>query len=671
MPDKNPVPGCGEFLNRELSWLDFNRRVLAEACCRNNPLLERLKFIAITDRNLDEFFMVRVPGVKNLQNECVQEGMTQQQLLLKLRQETVDFIECREKCLYGELLPELAKQNIKIFTDDRLPEKVKDPLLRIFHEQIEPHLTLHTGILPFFANGDTGLAAMRRDDDGSRKPVFIRIPEETGQFFRMENVFFPVEKIIPEFLPENLSEIMFFRVTRDMAFEIPDSGKEELAGYIDALPAECRRRDAIRLETAGKLHVSTLAELRNILKIDEIYCFHTTGMIALCRLFKLLEKTDRPDLRYAVRIPSEPEELPRGKKVLDALKDAGSVLLALPYQSFSPVIRMLEEAADDSDVTDIKQTLYRTAAGSPVIRALMRAAENGKQVTVCVELKARFDESSNLSLARKLESAGVHVVYGIPGMKVHAKALLVTRMEQGREKHYVHLATGNYNDRTAVSYTDAGLFSCDELLCRDTAELFKVLCSSGKYSQPECRKISISPFALRSRLENLIEREIQAVRSGGSGSIRAKMNSLSDKEMIRLLRRAAAEGVDVKLSVRGICCMLPRKNEKNLRIVSIVDRYLEHSRIFEFGSGGKMEYCLSSADWMPRNLDRRVELLFPVEEEKCRRTLRKILDLQFADNCKARELTAENNSPAPAVTGGIRSQEEIWKYLNRKDDLHE
>ena len=360
----------------------------------------------------------------------------------------------------------------------------------------------------------------------------------------------------------------------------------------------------------------------------------------------------------------EPAAFSEHNSVFDAISAKGTILVAPPFHSFSPVVRLLQQAADDPDVLAIKQTLYRVSGNSPVVRSLQRAAENGKQVTVVVELKARFDEGNNIAWARLLEESGAHVVYGVAGLKVHSKALLVVRREDGAIRRYVHLSTGNYNDKTAALYTDLGIMSSDPDLCFDVANLFNVL--TGYSSPPaEWRKIAASPFDLRRQAMRLIEREIANSTPDRPGRIIAKMNSLSDEKMIRLLHKAADAGVEIDLIVRGICCYKPRAGQENVRIISIVDRYLEHSRLFYFFNNGDEEYYLSSADWMYRNLDKRVELLFPIEDEKIRGILMRLLEFQLNDTDKLRRLQASGSytrSMAEHYTGA-RSQYNSYRYL--------
>lgn len=387
------------------------------------------------------------------------------------------------------------------------------------------------------------------------------------------------------------------------------------------------------------------------------------GPLHLKQFFELVGKARLPELLEPAWPPVMPEAFREGS-VFEAIAARGTVLVAPPFHSFSPILKLLAEAADDPDVLAIKQTLYRVSGNSPVVRSLQRAAENGKQVTVVVELKARFDEGNNIAWARLLEESGAHVVYGVAGLKVHCKALLVVRREEGAIRRYVHLATGNYNDKTAALYTDLGIMSSDPDLCFDVANLFNVL--TGYSSPPSAwRKIAASPFDLRRRVEGLINREIENTTPDRPGRIVAKMNSLSDEKMIRLAPPAADAGVEIDLIVRGICCYKPKPGQENVRIVSIVDRFLEHSRLFVFGNNGEPEYFLASADWMFRNLDRRVELLFPVEDESIRRVLRKLLDFQLADTDKIRRLTASGSytRAMPERYTAARSQANSYRYL--------
>ncbi len=684
---KNPLPPeLPEeelFISRELSWLDFNARVLDEASVAANPVLERLKFIAIFSSNLDEFFMVRIAGLRQLvkaeQDFPDPAGNRPSEQLRLARQKIEKMLRRQYHCLHEEILPELERCGVRLRRIADLDPREQARMTDVFKSQVLPVLTPlavdQAHPFPILSSGAIEIAvSMHTGKEKKAVHAIVEVPEGLPRFIPVSDAlpgksFVLLEDLIMANLGDLfngcvIGEFFPFRVTRDMDFSIEDDDAEDLLRCIEKKLLLRRHREPIRVEilqnTRGPLAKWLAAELR----LDEQFWYSVRGPLHLKHCFELIGKAGMPELLEPAWTPVTPGAFSEHTSVFAAIAARGAIAVAPPFHSFNPILRLLDEAADDPDVLAIKQTLYRVSGNSPVVRALQRAAANGKQVTVVVELKARFDEGNNIAWARLLEESGAHVVYGIAGLKVHTKALLVIRREEGAIRRYVHLGTGTYNDKTASLYTDLGIMSSDPDLCFDVANLFNVL--TGYSSPPsEWRKIAASPFDLREKLTWLIEREIHNSTPEHPGRIIAKMNSLADEKLIRLLHLAADAGVEIDLIVRGICCCRPKPGQDNLRIVSIVDRYLEHTRLFYFYNNGDEEYYLSSADWMVRNLDRRVELLFPVESEKIRTILMQLLQFQLADTDKIRRLTASGAYTRPKVAAYTdkRSQYNSYRYL--------
>ncbi len=678
------------FNSRELSWLDFNARVLDEAFCRANPLLERLKFIAICSSNLDEFFMVRIAGLRQLvkmgQDLPDPAGNRPSRQLELLRRKIDRLLRRQSLCLHEELLPALAEHGVSLVKPEAFSATVRRELAGYFRGQVLPVLTplavdsAHP--FPILNSGAIEIAVSMKPAGGKKLVyAFVEVPEVLPRFIPVPDGqpgrrFVLLEDLIMDNLPElfvgcELEEFFPFRVTRDMDFSVEDEGAEDLLRTIEKKLLQRRHREPIRVELLVGTRGNLAKWLHEQFCLDDQFWYQERGPLHLKQFFELVGKVRLPELLEPTWSPTIPAALSEFTSVFEAIAAKGTILVAPPFHSFSPIVRLLDEAADDPEVLAIKQTLYRVSGNSPVVRALQRAAENGKQVTVVVELKARFDEGNNIAWARLLEESGAHVIYGVAGLKVHSKALLIVRREEGVIRRYVHLGTGNYNDKTAMLYTDLGIMSADPDLCFDIANFFNVL--SGYSSPPsEWRKIAASPFDMRRRVCELIEREIRNTTPDRPGRIIAKMNSLSDEKMIRLLHKAADAGVEIDLIVRGICCYRPKAGQENLRIISIVDRFLEHSRLFYFRNNGDEEFYLSSADWMYRNLDRRVELFFPVEDERLREILRRLLEFQMADSDKSRRLLGSGVYTRCAMLDaytGKRSQFNSYHYLKRLADV--
>ncbi|MBR2632067.1 MAG: polyphosphate kinase 1 [Lentisphaeria bacterium] len=675
------------FLSRELAWLDFNARVLDEALCEANPLLERLKFISITDSNLDEFFMVRIAGLRRLVRAGCDfpdpAGLRPSEQLSEARKKICKLILRRRKCLDG-ILRELENYGVRLREAGDVGEDIQAQLATFFDDQVMPVLTpfavdsAHP--FPLLTSGAIVIAVEIASSTGScgeSRFAFVEVPGVLDRFVEVTDrpadsgrLLVTLESVIWENIGKlfpgcRIADRIMFRITRDMDLTFSDDpeGSMSLLESIHTKLQQRKQREAIRLEFCRRDTGKLAAWLKKSVDIAEEFCYCIDSFIYLKQFMQLPGVINMPELLEEEWKTSDVFELEGSASIFDAIKKAGDTAVFLPFHNFDCLTRLLNAAADDPDVLAIKQTLYRVGSSSPVVDALRRAAENGKQVTAVIELRARFDEGNNIGRARALEESGAHVVYGVSGLKVHAKALLIVRREAGRLRRYVHLATGNYNARTAKQYTDIGIISTDPDLCSDAAALFNIL--TGFSTAPEWKCVSCAPFNLRSRFEELVKREIRFARAGLPAKITAKMNSLSDEGMIRILHEAAAAGVELQLIVRGICCYRILPKEKNVRIISIVDRYLEHSRIFCFNNGGSPEYFLSSADWMSRNLDRRIELLFPVRDEKICSMLRDILNFQLQDSDKARQLRPSGSYTRPDISEytGNRSQRRTSDYL--------
>ncbi len=669
------------FINRELSWLEFNARVLEEAADPEVPLLDRLKFIAIFSSNLDEFFMVRVAGLRKLAESARRSvdpsGMSPDEQLAAIRKKILILLRKQYHILNDFILPELQTHGVFIQRYHQLDETRRKQADNIFGTEIFPVLTPLAIDLshpfPLLNNGAIEIVVKLRTYD-ARRIVYalVEVPERLPRFVALaepgRNVFVMIEDLIMGniaglFHSCEILDMMPFRITRDMDFSIEEDGVSDLLKYMQRELLLRKTRAPIRLEIPADGSKPLSQWLMKQLEFSGDYKYQIPGALHLARCFELYASLPRPDLVEEPWTPAGCSVIDENKSIIQTIDKCGDIPLCVPFQSFDPVVRLLEEAADDPDVLAIKQTLYRVSGNSPVVSALRRAAENGKQVTVIVELKARFDEGNNILWARRLEESGAHVVYGIAGLKIHCKALLVIRKYHGVIKRYCHLSTGNYNDKTARLYTDIGIFSNDELLCGDLAALFNVMTG---YSAPltKWEKIACAPFDLRQKFIALIDREAKLSNPHSPGRIIAKMNSLVDTEIIEHLYRAADAGVRIDLIVRGICCLRPGVGNSNIRVRSIVDRYLEHSRIFYFHNGGDEEYFMASADWMPRNLDRRIELLFPVESKAIQKILQDILEMQLNDSRKGRVLKISGIYARQYLDDDTsRSQERTFRYF--------
>ena len=656
------------YENRELSWLKFDARVLNEAKDKSIPLLERLKFVSITSSNLDEFFMVRVASLKDMVHADYRKrdiaGMTASEQLDRINTATRKLVESQYNTYNRSLVPLMAANGIHIIEKyEELTAEQAAYVDRYFEEDVYPVLTPMavdaSRPFPLIRNKTLNIAALlssKKDEKHKDAvefatvqvpgvlPRLVPIPADTSEdsgevegrtFILLEQI---IEKNIDKlFLNYHVLCAHPYRVMRNADLPIDE---DEAADLLKEIQKQLKKRqwgEVIRLEVEASVDKKLLRFLKDELKVAEEDIFQISGPIDLTFLMKMYGLSGCDSLRYEPYKPQRVPEIEPGEDIFEAIR-GGDILLHHPYETFDPVVDFIRQAASDPDVLAIKQTLYRVSGNSPIIASLAQAAENGKQVSVLVELKARFDEENNIVWAKKLEQAGCHVIYGLVGLKTHSKIALVVRREEDGIRRYVHLGTGNYNDSTAKLYTDCGIFTCNEAIGEDATAVFNML--SG-YSEPlSWNELVLAPIWLRTRFMRLIARETKHAREGKPAKIVAKMNSLCDEGIIAALYEASAAGVEIELIVRGICCLkvgIPGISE-NIHVRSIVGNFLEHSRIFFFLNDGEEKLYMGSADWMPRNLDRRVEILFPVLDDTLKEKVKHILDVELADNTKAHVL---------------------------------
>ncbi len=644
------------YLNRELSWLRFNERVLEEAVVPSNPLLERLKFLAIFESNLDEFYMVRVSGlIEQFESHVLEtspDGLTPNDQLLQISQTAEPLRRRAAQVLHLMLLPELERHGVQVRSYANLSERQRRDLDRYFQSEVFPLCTpliIHPApTLPFISNRSLNLAVELVDDRGELRLARVKIPTVIPRVVRLgkrKNEFVLLEEIIAgniqAFFPGvEVRGAHLFRVVRDADFEIRELEASDLISTIEETLRLRRFGDPVLLEVQPSMPEAVRNILMESLKLDEEDVFQIDGMLGMEALWEL-SAIDKPALRFPALIPHLPEALNGSKSIFEAVRQK-DVLLHHPYDSFRAVEEFVASAAKDPAVLGIKQTLYRVGKESPIVESLSAAAVEGKQVAAMVELKARFDESNNLIWARALERAGVHVTYGFTEFKTHCKLCLVVRREADGVRQYAHIGTGNYNPATARQYTDVGLLTADEEICQDISELFNYL--TGFSRQTKYRKILVAPVNLRDGILQRIRRETRLHRQDGNGRIIFKLNSLVDPEVIDALYEASNAGVNIDLIIRGICCLRPGVEglSENIRVCSIVGRFLEHSRVLYFHNGGESDVLLGSADAMRRNLDRRVEVLVPVENAKLIAVVRdRLLRTCMEDNVKSWELQSD------------------------------
>ena len=661
------------YENRELSWLKFNHRVLSEARDKSIPLLERTKFVSITSSNLDEFFMVRVASLKDMVHAKYKKtdlaGMTATQQLEEINKATRQLVELQYSTFNRSQQPQLKAHGIYVYEDmDSLSDTQKAAAQQYFEEIVYPVLTPMavdaSRPFPLIRNKSLNIGALIQKEE-ERVFATVQVPSVLPRLVPLptdqpgEYSFLLLEQLIIAHIDKLFSNYRVlctspYRIMRNADLPIDEDEANDLLKEIEKQLKKRQWGEVIRLEVDGSIDKQLLSILKKELDVAGEDVFKLNGPIDLTFLMKLYGLDGKDELRYA---PYQPQPVPRiavaDNHIFDAIKQ-GDILLHHPYESFQPVVDFIRQAANDPQVLAIKQTLYRVSGNSPIIASLAQAAENGKQVTVLVELKARFDEENNIVWAKKLEKAGCHVIYGLVGLKTHSKIALVVRKEENGICRYVHLGTGNYNDSTAKLYTDCGIFTCSEAIGEDATAVFNML--SG-YSEPTSwNHLVVAPIWMRKKFLKLIARETQHARDGKEACIKAKMNSLCDPQMIAALYEASAAGVQIDLIVRGICCLrvgIPGVSE-NIRVRSIVGNFLEHSRIFYFYNNGNEEYYMGSADWMPRNLDRRVEIIFPVLDESLQKQVRHILEVELEDNVKAHLLQADGTYVKPDKRGKVQ-----------------
>lgn len=651
-----------KYFNRELSWIEFNKRVLAEALDERNPLLERIKFLSIFASNLDEFFMIRVSGIKqqvaaNVQKRSL-DGLTPKEQLAAIRRALVSLLDQEYRLLREDLLPRLADEGVQVFNYDQLNDAQRTYLTDYFQREVFPVLTPlafdTSRPFPHISNLSLNLAVIIQDQEEGELFARVKVPEVFPRFVPLprnlcdgpdhvpverRHAFVWLEQVILAHLDLlfpgiEVVEAYPFRITRNADMEIVEDEANDLLSTIEQGVRQRRFGDVVRITIDQVMPERICKLLMTNLKLESEDIYTVQGVLGLADLMALMS-IDRPDLKETPIEHDIPPVLRGPLDIFSAIRNQ-DILLHHPYDSFAPIVDFIQSAASDPNVLAIKQTLYRVGRNSPIVKALMQAREQGKQVTVLVELKARFDEENNIIWAKALEKAGVHVVYGLLGLKTHSKLALVVRKESDGIRRYVHLGTGNYNASTARLYTDLGLLTCREDIGADVSDLFNYL--TGYSRQRHYRKLLVAPVNLRDRMCALINREIAVHQEQGNGHLIFKMNSLVDREIIDTLYAAAQVGVQVDLIVRGMCRLKPMVSglSESIRVRSIVGTFLEHSRIYYFHNGGSEEVYLGSADLMERNLDRRVEQIFPVEDPLLLRYVRdNLLEVYLQDNVRA------------------------------------
>lgn len=678
------------FYNRELSWILFDKRVLSEAKDSQIPLFERLKFLSISASNLDEFFMVRVASLKDMVDADYTKtdiaGMTPKEQLLKIGEETHKLVQEQYRIYNNDLTKEASINGLIIINKhEELDDELKEYVDHYFEENVYPVLTPlavdSSRPFPLIRNRSLNIGALiqkKSDDKNELEFATVQVPSVLPRIVKLPNDKDQNARIIllEEVIERNIHKLFLnceivttcpFRIMRNADLTIEEEEAEDLLKEIEKQLKKRQWGQAIRLEIEEGMDSGLLKILKKELKITEADIFEIPGPLDLSFLMKMYALQGFDHLKKKGYVPQPVPEIPEGKNIFDCIRE-GDIIMHHPYHSFTPVVDFVREAANDKQVLAIKQTLYRVSGNSPIISALAQAAENGKQVTVLVELKARFDEENNIVWARKLEQAGCHVLYGLVGLKTHSKITLVVRKEESEIRRYVHLGTGNYNDATAKLYTDIGMFTCKEEYGEDATAVFNML--SG-YSEPiSWNRLGVAPLWLKNKFLYLIQNEKENALKGYPARIIAKINSLCDPDIIAALYDASIAGVSIDLIVRGICCLktgIPKISE-NITVRSIVGNFLEHSRIFYFLNNGNDEIYCGSADWMPRNLERRVEILFPIEDEKQKEKVFHVLELELLDEKKAHLMQKDGSYAKIPLEGKKRlnSQEEFCKEAKKE-----
>jgi polyphosphate kinase len=695
------------FFNRELSWLEFNQRVLDEATNPEIPVLERLRFLAITASNLDEFFMVRVGGLQQLADAGIQKrdpaGLTPKKQLAAISKRTRELTNDQYECYLNQLEPQLESAGIRRYTPDELDPDQSQVVQSIFMDEVLSSLAplaVNSSTFPLLinqsismcvrlvrkpnaakldlvnpSNGDAKTSSKRIDDAPEeeespdryavipfgRFPMrFVTLPADQYSFVLLEEV---VAQYVGHFFPnETVEECVAFRITRNADMAIREDLASDLLNQMQQLLSARKESGCVRLEIAATGSKQLTKFLQETLEVDNRDVYRIPGPLDLTAFTQLTDSGTGSDLLYESWPPQPSPQVDPVESIFDSIAQE-DIFLYHPYESFEPVVRLVEEAADDPDVIAIKQTLYRTSRNSPIVKALSKAARNGKHVTAIVELKARFDEQRNIEWARSMEQDGVQVFYGVKGLKTHSKICIVVRREPQGIQRYCHFGTGNYNESTARLYSDASLLTANEELGADAVTFFNAV--TGFSTAQPFRKLAAAPIGMRDRLKEMIEAEIQFRRQRQRAVIVAKVNSLVDPEIIEMLYRASQAGVRIRLNVRGICCLIPGVPglSENIEVVSVIDRFLEHARILYFRHGGDDRVFISSADWMPRNLDRRVELLIPVEDPACRDRLVESIDCYFRDRIKGWQLQSDGNYVRPVrKSNSLKTSAQEWLY---------
>ena len=675
------------YVNRELSWLEFNQRVLDEAADASVPLLERLRFLAITSSNLDEFFMVRMGSLRTAirRNETGVDpsGMTVSNQLDAAAKRIQQMMDVQYRIYLEQLEPALAQIGIRRRHVTELSEAQSEFVEQLFDEQITAILTpiaVHDPdnfplLLGRTTNVAVQLAPLSEGDDyryavipfGRSDLRFISLPAESGKEFILgEDV---IALLVQRFFPgEEIVSTVPFRITRNADLSVREEDGTDLLAEMEDVLDERKDSFCVRLEISDLVTAPMLVFLKQLFKLRNRDIYVVPGPSGLGDLMRLSDLSGFESHTYPKWHACAAPGIDPGQSIFDAIR-SNDQLLYHPYESFEPVVRLVKEAAVDPDVVAIKQTLYRTSRNSPIVEALKTAAENGKNVTVIVELKARFDEARNIEWAKQLELAGVQVIYGVRGLKTHAKACVVVRREPQGFQRYCHFGTGNYNEATAGIYTDISYMTCSEELGNDVISWFNA--TTGYSQLQQFDQLNSAPIGLREKLMELINFEAERCRNHSDGAITAKFNSLVDPQIIDALYKASQAGVKIRLNIRGICCLKPGIPglSENIEVISIIDRFLEHARIFHFRHGGDDQVLISSADMMPRNLDRRIELLIPILDEECRRKAIHILKTCMKDNSKARVIRADGgfNAPKMSADTGFRSQQEFQRQAKETE----
>lgn len=663
------------FINRERSWLDFNGRVLEEAMDTSNKIMERLKFASIVSSNLDEFFMVRVAGVKTLVKAKSKRydisGKTPKQEFNFMSEMIHAMVDKQYMSLNRSILPTLKKNNIRILKFDEISDKQKTQVKKYFDNTVYPILTPmaidKSRPLPLLNNKSLNFIITIKGDNDKQLMAVMQVPtvipriiklnsDNADEYIMLEEVIRKYAKLL--FRDKKIVDIGLFRITRNSEMDYDDDDDLDLLHEIEKGIKKRKRGSVIRLEVEKCIDKNTLKLLQKIFKVDKEDTYIINGIMDLTVMMKFASNEGSKELRNEPIIPRLLPSMMGYSDIFEAIRNKDH-MLHHPYHTFDYVVDFVKQASVDPDVLAIKQTLYRVSGNSPIVKALIKAAENGKQVTVLIELKARFDEENNISFAKELEKAGCHVIYGLKGLKTHCKVCQVVRQEGDIIRRYVHLSTGNYNDTTAKLYTDIGFFSCDEMIGEDTTALFNVL--TGYSDNNEWNKLCVAPTHLQKTIIELINRETENAKNGKKGKIIMKMNSLVDKRVIEALYTASSAGVEIQLIVRGICCLrsgVPELSE-NITVVSIIDRFLEHSRVFYFYNDKAEEVYLSSADMMPRNLYSRVEIMFPIEQKDIKERAIGILDESLRDTVKLRVQQSDGTYKKRDKRGKKRIQSQL------------